>query len=502
MRRPRLPRLAYNTLSFAGTVIALVAGLTMLFFLVFQAMRHEANPYLGIFVYMVLPPFLFVGLLLIPIGMVRRKRILRKTGEEPRGWPFIDLNRRTHRNAFIVFILGTLIYTLLSIVGAYQAYHYTESVTFCGKTCHQVMKPEFTAYQHSPHARVACTACHVGPGANWYAKSKLSGLYQVYAVTANNYPRPIPTPIESLRPAQETCEQCHWPEQFFGAQQRQFNHYMYDEENTHWPINMLIKTGGGDPKTGQTSGIHWHMNISVRVEYIARDEERQDIPWIRITDRLTGRQTVYQDEEEPLTEEEIQAAVPRVMDCMDCHNRPSHKFRSPDYAVDHALLTGQLDSGIPEIKRAAVEAMAADYSTEQEAMHGIANSILGFYLENHPDFYEKNLRRLEQVVLATQNQFSRNIFPRMKVRWENYPDNIGHFINPGCMRCHDGNHKSEDGRIISRDCRSCHAILSQGSGEKHEMAMMEEGLDFVHPVDLGEAWKEFGCYECHTGTQP
>ena len=45
------------------------------------------------------------------------------------------------------------------------------------------MKPEYTAYQNSPHAKVACVACHVGEGADWYVRSKLSGLYQVYAVT-------------------------------------------------------------------------------------------------------------------------------------------------------------------------------------------------------------------------------------------------------------------------------------------------------------------------------
>ncbi|MEE9271026.1 MAG: NapC/NirT family cytochrome c [Candidatus Krumholzibacteria bacterium] len=499
----RFPRLVYNKLSIAGGFLAVITAMTMVFFLLVQAGAGEANPYLGIFIYMVLPPILLTGLILVPIGMYRQwKAAKRRGGPDPSQWAYIDFSKRTHRNAFTVFIIGGFLYASLSAVGAYHAYHHTESVAFCGETCHSVMKPEHTAYQNSPHARVACTACHVGEGAGWYAKSKLSGAYQVYAVAAKKFPRPIPTPIKNLRPAQETCEQCHWPRKFFGAQQRQFNHFVYDDSSSAWPINMLIKTGGGDPKTGQTAGIHWHMNIGVGVEYIARDEERQNIPWIRVTDRITGRQTVYQDSGNPLTEEELGELTPRGMDCMDCHNRPSHKFRSPDYLVDRAILTGQIDRTLPEIKRVAVEAMQGDYETEPEALRIMAMQIPDFYRENYPDISRNRSVAIEQAVLATQRQFSENIFPEMKVRWEHYPDNIGHFIFPGCMRCHDGNKVSDEGWVITRDCKTCHSILSQGSGERAQMATSQDGLEFVHPEDIDEEWRETGCYECHTGTQP
>jgi hypothetical protein len=345
-------------------------------------------------------------------------------------------------------------------------------------------------------------SCHVGEGAGWYAKSKLSGAYQVYATAFNKYPRPIPTPIKNLRPAQETCETCHWPEKFFGAQQRQFTHYMYDDENTPWPINMLIKTGGGDPKTGQTAGIHWHMNIAVRVEYIPRDERRQDIPWMRVTDSQTGRVTVYQDEQDPLSEEEIAAATPRVMDCMDCHNRPSHQYRSPEQTINQAILTGRIDPSLPAIKRVAVEVMETTYDTEEDAIRNIASEIADYYRSEHPEVFSEKRVAIEQAVVATQQQFSRSVFPEMKVRWDGYPDNIGHFIYPGCMRCHDGYKVSEEGWVITRECNACHVILSQGSGERAEMATTEEGLEFQHPEDIDEEWRETGCYECHTGTQP
>jgi hypothetical protein len=483
--------------------MAIVSGTTLLLSLVFQAKLGHTNPYMGMFIYMVLPPFVFLGLVLVPIGMFRRWRHIKKYGDtEVPKWPYIDLNKGTHRNITVLFFFGSLAFATIMVFGGYQAFHYSESITFCGTTCHTVMKPEHEAYQNSAHARVRCTACHVGEGADWYAKSKLAGAYQVYAVTTNVFPRPIPTPIENLRPAQETCEQCHWPEKFYGGQQRQFNHYMYDEENTHWPINVLIKTGGGDPKTGQTAGIHWHMNIGVKTEYIARDERRQDIPWIKVTDSRTGRETVYQDNDNPLTEEEIATLEKRKMDCMDCHNRPSHKFHSPDYMIDAAVLTGMIDKDLPEIKRFAVEAMAGEYATEDEAIRGIASRILKSYRDEYPEVFEERRVAIDKAIISTQEQFTKSIFPEMKVRWEHYLDNIGHFIYPGCMRCHAGNKISEEGFEITRDCTACHAILSQGSGERAQMATTADGLEFVHPEDIDEEWRETGCFECHTGIQP
>jgi len=504
MRKIRFPRLAYNWISGVGLATALVTAFLMTFLYVIGIFARETNPYLGIFLYMVMPPILVFGLLLIPLGMLRRWLKVRKTGEEyyP-AWPYIDLNRKTHRNAAMIFVFGTILFLGVGAVGSYHAYHFTESVTFCGKTCHEVMNPEYTAYQNSAHARVACVECHVGPGADWFAKSKLSGLYQVYAVTANVYPKPIPTPIENLRPARETCEQCHWPGKFFGAQQRIFNHFMYDKENTHWPINMLVKTGGGDTKPGEVSGINWHTFVSNKIEYIARDDQRLEIPWVRATNIKTGKVTIFQNEDEPLSQEEIDSAEVRTLDCMDCHNRPSHVYGSPDEVIDNVLFIDRINRNLPEIKRIAVEAMVQEYETSEQAKHGIANYITEYYMNEYPELYRENKEMIEQAVLETQTQFSQNIFPFMKVRWEEYPNNIGHFDSPGCMRCHEGKHVSEDGLMsITRNCDACHIIIGQGSGDRAEYSTTQEGLRFEHPEDIDEAWTEMGCYECHTGTQP
>ena len=500
----KLPLSYYNWLSIFGAYVASVALLLIVLFLAISFFFDFAsNPYLGIVQFLILPLFLVLGLLLIPFGAYwRRRRIRKGHDEERRQWPRIDFNQKSHRNAAAVFGLGSVLVVFVSAVGSYQTFHYSESIEFCGKVCHQVMKPEYVAYQNSPHARVACVACHIGPGADWFVKSKLSGAYQVYAVLADVYPRPIPTPVANLRPAQETCEQCHWPEKFFGAQQKRFNHFMYDETNTSWPIDLLIRTGGGDPRTGQAHGIHWHMNIQNKIEYIARDFERQDISWVRMTDRLSGRSVVYQDQSKPLSNEELAAAETRTMDCMDCHNRPSHIYNSPDHSIDIALLTSRVDPGLPYIKEKAVTAMAKKYETEDEARQAIANEIADYYQTEYPDVYAAKSAVIDASIAAIQDAFSQNIFPEMKVRWDEYPSNLGHFISPGCMRCHKSTMVSDKGQAISTDCCACHNILSQGSGDRAQMAASAEGLDFVHPVDIDDAWKEMGCFECHSGVQP
>jgi hypothetical protein len=496
-------KLFNNWISYFGVFIASVMALLISLNIGLTFFAGLDNPYGGVFVYILFLPLMVFGLILIPIGMYRNWRNWQRSGEIPyHKWPYVDFNVKSYRIAAFIFLNATILFVLISGVVSYEAYHFTESLEFCGEMCHEVMHPEAVAYANSPHARVGCSHCHIGSGVSYYTKSKLSGAYQLYAVTFKTYPKPIPTPLENLRPAQETCEKCHWPEQFFGAQQKQFNYYSYDEENTHWPVNMLIKTGGGDPKTGQTSGIHWHMNIGTKVEYIARDEKRQDIPWVKITDKTTGRVTIYQDENEPLTEEEIAAATPRLMDCMDCHNRPSHQFQSPDSAVNKAILTGQIDTSIPYIKRVAVEAMTQDLDNGHDASQKIANYITEYYRIEMPEVYREKRVEIDKAIISTQKAYGINIFPEMKVKWTYYFDNIGHLEYPGCMRCHLGDHKDENGIPITHECKDCHIILSQGSGENFEASDSPDGLDFKHPKDISKIWDVIGCYKCHKGVQP
>lgn len=504
MHERKLPPAYYNWITVLGGWIASISLLMIILFL-FVSLFFEfaSNPYLGIIQFVLLPIFLFIGLAFIPIGVVRTRRRYRK-GLASRDAPLlrIDFNLKSHRNAATIIGMTLIVLIFVGVIGSYQLFHYSESVKFCGETCHEVMKPEYVAYQNSPHARVPCAECHIGTGAGWWAKSKLSGAYQVYSVMANKYPKPIPTPIANLRPAQETCEQCHWPEKFFGAQQKQFNHFRYDEENSAWPISLMIQTGGGNGENGLAHGIHWHMNIGYEMEYIARDFERQDIPWVRIKEASTGRVTVYQDNESPLTSEEYEASEIRQLDCMDCHNRPSHVYYSPDHSIDKALLADKIDRSLPEIKRVAVESMDREFETERSALDSIASFISDFYQLEYPELMKESGDQIEKSILAVQEVFKQNIFPEMKVTWREYPSNLGHFESPGCFRCHNGRLESPAEKQISTDCKACHTILAQGSGEDRQVATSVDGLEFQHPEDIDEEWRETGCYECHGGTQP
>jgi nitrate/TMAO reductase-like tetraheme cytochrome c subunit len=494
----RLPSTFYNLISYAGAAIAAIASFMFVFLYVLSSLSTIEKAYEGIVIFILIPIFIVAGLLLIPIGMIRQGLLKKKRGEQYKYFfPVLDLNLPQHRNATIIFSIGTLIFLFLSALGSYESYHFTESVTFCGTTCHNVMKPEYTAYQTSPHARVTCAECHVGAGANWYVKSKLSGTYQVYATLTNVYPRPIPTPIKNLRPARETCEECHWPQKVYGKQQRLEIHYLPDEQNSRWEIDMLMNTGGGNPATGQSSGIHWHINPEIQIEYVATDEKRLNIPRVIMFNKKTNEKVVYNSTDAPISESDLAGHETRTMDCIDCHNRPSHIYRDPLDFINMAIAAGEIDSSLPYIKKVAVEASMQQYATTSNAYDSIAIQVRAHYADNFPEIADSHAQAVEKSIGGIQKAFSQNIFPEMKVRWENYADHIGHLNSPGCFRCHDDRHVSETGRAISRDCNLCHSITSQGTREAMEFTTSEKSLEFKHPEDIGDAWKEGSCVDCH-----
>ncbi len=498
----KLPHSASNWISLIGATIALISLFMILFLFAITTFLNRGSSYLGLVIYILLPAFLIVGLILIPLGMykkTKKEKRLKKTEETK--WPEINLNDIRHRNAFMIFSIGTAIFLLFSAIGSYEAFHYTESVEFCGTTCHKVMYPEHTAYQHSPHARVACVDCHVGSGADWYVKSKLSGLYQVYAVTLGTVPRPIPTPITSLRPARETCEECHWPEKFYDRKLRLEKHYLADETNSEWDISLALKIGGQHSAQGLQEGIHWHINKDVLIEYKAVDKQRQKIPWVKYTNLKTGKVTIFEDQNEPLKKEQLDSLETRVMDCIDCHNRPSHNYKPPAFFVNNAITAGTIPVELPKIKSLAMDITGKDYSTTDSAMLAIKNGINTFYKENYPEIYNSKGQLVKRAINGLQAEYKQNIFPEMKVKWNAYPNNIGHLEFIGCFRCHNDSHSSKDGIVISKDCNLCHIINAQGSPNNLEMANVNTALEFKHP-DGDESWKEMNCVECHTGLNP
>jgi hypothetical protein len=314
------------------------------------------------------------------------------------------------------------------------------------------MQPEFTAFQRSPHANSRCVDCHIGPGANWFVKSKLSGSWQVISVAFDLYPRPIPTPVHNLRPARETCEQCHWPAKFVGDRLKVIPAYADDETNTEQKTVLLMRVGG---KQGSAShGIHWHVDPGVSIRYLA-DEKRETIYEVEMRD-AAGKVQRYKAGDTPAPKN----AVWRTMDCVDCHNRPSHTFRPPEVEVDQAMSDGRIARDLPYIHRESVRLLKADYKSWEAAHDGFSKGLQAFYAQQFPAVAAAKGKAIDSTVAALDTIYRSNVFPSMKVGWGTYPNHIGHENSPGCFRCHDDAHQTADGRTISQDCSLCHGLLA------------------------------------------
>jgi nitrate/TMAO reductase-like tetraheme cytochrome c subunit len=483
-----------NYISLSGLALAAIALANIIVLFIIDTTAAQPSPYTGILAYMVLPGFLAAGIVITVFGILReRHRRLVAVPGAPL-LPSIDLNQPDQRRRLGAFVAIVVVFVMLSAIGSYRAYEFTDSTTFCGELCHTVMHPESVAHDHSAHARVTCVECHVGSGASWYVKSKMSGLRQVIKTISNTYPRPIETPVANLRPASQTCEQCHWPRRFWGAQLKVFNHFSSDEANTPRQVRLLIKTGGGDPNLGsEAAGIHWHMNIANKIEYKS-DPKRQTISWVRRTD-LNGNVTEYTAA--GATPDAIGKLEQRRMDCVDCHNRPTHVYTPPDRAVDQALAANRISTALPFSKQQAVQILTAEYKTSDEAQEAIGKKIPAFYQEKYPQVAKAHQGDIQNMVLELQRIFRENIFPEMHVDWRTHPDNVGHYYFNGCFRCHDGNHTSKDGKVISKECNSCHTVLSEEEGVL-PAAVVNTAMTFKHPIDLGDM-TTVNCSDCHSG---
>jgi hypothetical protein len=482
----------YNMLSVTGILLAIFGAGLMIIFLVMELITGYASAYTGLMVYFAFPAMLIIGLLLIPIGMLRerKRRGMLEDEELHPPFPTIDFNEPHQRRKFIFFVLATLGFVFIISIATIEGYNFTESVPFCGTICHTVMKPEYTTWGNSPHAKVRCAECHIGSGAQWFVKTKLSGLRQVYKVLTNSYPTPIETPVANLRPARETCEECHWPEKFYSGRQKNFYYYATDENNTPREVDLLLKIGG-TPLTPNARGIHWH--IKSKVYFQPRDWTRQEIPYIRVQDD-NGKVTEFVDTEKPLAKNEIAKDKQRLMDCIDCHDRPTHIFRSPSMAMDDNFVSGHIDSTLPYIKKVSVEILGKPYKSNKEAFEAIASGIKNYYAANYPALALAKADAINNAVKAVQGIYSKNFFPEMNTTWSTHPDNIGHFYWPGCFRCHDGKHKSADGKVISKDCNLCHQVIAQKQGNISSGAKVKT---FVHPEDIGDELVNTNCNECH-----
>jgi nitrate/TMAO reductase-like tetraheme cytochrome c subunit len=390
-------------------------------------------------------------------------------------WPSItvDLNDPQHRRNLLLGLVGLSLLSVVLLLGGYQGYVYTDSAEFCGTVCHP-MAPQFVRYQASPHANVDCAKCHIGPGAPYLVKSKIDGIRQVYAVLTNTYSRPITSPVHNLRPARETCEECHTPTSFKDNVIKTVLHFDDDEANTPVQSTLILKMGGWQESTGGSQGIHWHITNSVY--YVAADEQRQVMLWVGVEgpdgsmkeffsrDMLNIARTSFVDNARD------QGRL-RRMDCIDCHNRTAHFIPDPDQVVDAAILAGRISTDLPNIRSKAVEVLTPAYTSETDALEAI-EGLADFYRVGYPEVYAERRPDIEAAISELRRVYARTNFPEMGLNWRTNPNNERHSPFLGCFRCHDGKHVSVDPagnevETISVECNLCHTVPIVGRG--HEL---------------------------------
>ena len=445
--RPVWVLLAQHWLSLTGAALVVTALVSWLFVLPLHIRGHADNPYVGILAFLVIPIVFFAGLALIPLGIFLGRRSIQKHFEEE----VVDRKAALRRLGWF-FGITTIANLVIGTQITYRAVEHMETPQFCGASCH-VMAPEYAAYKNSPHSKVECVECHVAPGAAGWVASKTNGVRQLVETTLNTFPRPIPSAIESNRlvPARETCENCHWPQKFDGVRLRVISKFADDEKNSRTETVLLMMIGGST-----FGGIHGaHFGPGVHIRFAATDPVRQTIPWIEYRNTTTGVTRVFTSGSNPPI-----GSQPQIeMQCVDCHNRPTHAFQLPDRAVDEAMSAGTISAAIPFIKKKSLEVLQTSYGSSAEAAEKIPDTLTNFYRQNYPDVAGRSqeVARAAQAVLAIYN---RNVFPDLKVKWGTYPNNLGHMDFPGCFRCHDGSHSAKDGTTVPQACDLCHQILA------------------------------------------
>jgi hypothetical protein len=495
-KRSDIISLTRNPTTTLGALLACSGLAALCFVLGLQVLQVRPSPYIGILAFFVLPAILVAGLLLIPAGMVWEARRRAIAAERGRGIPpalQIDFGNARHVRGIFFFGLSTAV--IVGVLGAtgYRAVEFMDSPTFCGDICHQVMEPEYVPYQSSGHAEVPCTTCHIGPGADWYVQSKLSGVRQVFAVTLDTYPRPIPAPIEDLRPARETCEECHWRERTYGLRLKVYREYLPDEQNTleTRALAFRVGTGGGD----EPRGVHWHT--SAEVWYRAADEKRQTIGSVRVVE---PQGTVEWINPDLPADAELRDA--RLMDCVDCHNRSGHEIPSPEQLIDDGLTSGRLDRSLPYLKREALRLLDAD-DPNPDARALAAKwddawfeQLRDFYMENYRDIARAQPESITQAIDELKSISKQVIYPEMNTTWRTYPNNLGHLgivrQDPGCFRCHGTLVRADTGERLTG------AIGESGCLKCHSLEGWEQ-----QPTGLGhDLLPEMGCTFCHYSLPP
>jgi predicted CXXCH cytochrome family protein len=456
-----------NWLSLLGGAITTASAMVLVGFWVINVFGHggSSNPYLGILFELLLPGIFVAGLVLILVGILIRRSYLASTDQVPSFFPEVDIHDPVFRHALDIVVVATFINFIIVGIGCYRGVAYMDTVSFCGNTCH-VMAPENAAYHVGPHSGVACTECHVAPGAAGYVHAKVNGTKQLFMVLADHYPKPIMAD-HKVPVASATCLNCHNPHTDTGDKVLVDKTYADDITNTQTSSVTLMHVGGQDA-FGHLSGIHGaHMG---KIEYLATDTTDQTIPWVRktnpdgsTTDFVTSGSTAPKP------------GQMRVMDCIDCHNRAAHSFDTAEGALDKMMAQGSPSASLPFLHKEGLALLNTKYDTQGEAKAQIIAGLITFYRSQYPSVWDTQRPQIETSANTLVKIYDENIFPAMNVGWGTHPNNIGHTDSPGCFRCHDGSHTSKDGKSITNDCSVCHNLVV--SNEASPKLLTELGIN-------------------------
>ena len=405
------------------------------------------------------------------------------------------------RRGMPLMVTGSIIF-IIGLLATPPAWEYSNSPSFCGTTCH-TMPPEYATYQASPHAKVLCVDCHIGR--DWIAvqaSRKVGHSRLLVATILDNFEYPIRT--HSMRPARETCEQCHLPEKFSDDSLRVINTYENNRTNDPYSIYLLMHTGGGSQREGLGLGIHWH--VENEISYIALDPEEQEIPWVRV-ETPDGVVVEYNALNSPVNTDALDRYTIHEMDCITCHNRIAHLIENPYDAIDAALNRGDLSSEIPFIRTRSGELLSATYTSTENATAAF-ETLHGYYRDNYADFYAENSESVDEAVTLLERLYAESNFPEQLLTWKTHPNNVGHADAPGCFRCHDGKHFSESGQVIRLECNLCHSIPQVvRPGDIEPNIPLTTGIEPASHLDstwITRHHNEFDatCANCHTTGNP
>jgi len=375
--------------------------------------------------------------------------------------------------SLVLIGLGLAVVGAVGIVG----WEYSNSNAFCANVCHSVHPEESVNHLAGSHARVNCVECHMGRNSTLHLMAlKPTHAKELWGMIAG-YERPLHS--STLRPAREACESCHYPEVVHRDSIVLKKRYKSDAPSSEVSTRLVLHTAFDVPRETTSKGIHWH--IANQIEYITIDDQRREIPWVRVK-KPDGTKVTYIDSESKLSMQELAKHEPRTMECFDCHNAVGHPFRNPADALDEAIAEGRIDRSLPSAKArglALIDAAGTLTGTLEERTARvdklIAESIAKTPVKPEDKPKEQMFtKEMKDILLRTSvKDHNGHVFS-----WKSFPSHVGHNDFAGCFRCHNGKHFNEKGEAIRLQCTLCHDLpqVQQENGKGSVASTVSAGL--------------------------